>query len=53
MQVIKMSAVTLYKCNLVKIFPHKEEIFYFILYNRALGNAVTSNKIIYKLRSID
>ena len=46
-----MSAVTLYKYKLVKIFPHKEEIFF--LYNRALGNEVNSNKIIYKLRSID
>ena len=48
-----MSTVTLHIGKLAKTFPHDEEILNFILYNRAFGNAVTSNEIIYKLRSID
>ena len=41
-----MSIVTLYKGKLAKAAPHEEEILDFILYDRVLGNAVTSNEII-------
>ena len=43
-----MRTVTLYKGKFAKTVPH-EEILDIILYNRALDNSVTSNKIIYKL----
>ena len=39
-----MSTITLHKCEPEKTVSHEEEILDFILYNRALGNAVTSNK---------
>ena len=48
-----MRTVTLYKGKLAKAVLHEVEIFDFILYNMALGNAVTSNEIIYKLWSKD
>ena len=44
-----MKTFSLHKDELAKTIPHKEEIFDFILYDRDLGNAVTSNEIIYKI----
>ena len=48
-----MSNVTLNKGKLAKTVLHEEEILEFILYNRALDNAVANNEIIYKPWSID
>ena len=48
-----MSTGTLHKGKLAKTFSHEDKILKFILYNRVPGNAVTSNKIIYNLRSIE
>ena len=41
-----MSTVTLHKGKLANTASH-EEMIDFILYNRALGNTVTCNEIIY------
>ena len=43
-----MSTVTFHKDKLAKYVPHEEENIDFIFYNRVIGNAVTSNQIIYK-----
>ena len=39
-----MSNITLRKGKLSKTFSHEEEVLNFILYDRAFGNTVTSNK---------
>ena len=49
----KISTVILHKGKLTKRVPHKEEIFDFILYNRALENTVASNEIIHNIWSFD
>ena len=47
-----MSTTTFHKVKLTKTVSHKEEILEYILYNRVLGNTLTSNEIIYKIWSI-
>ena len=47
-----MSTITFHKVKLAKTVSHGKEILDFILYNRALVNALTSNEIIYKIWSI-
>ena len=39
-----MNTAILYKGKLQKTVSHKEEIFDFILYDRALGNNVTNSE---------
>ena len=39
--------------KLLKLYHYVGEILDFVLYNRALGYAVTSNEVIFKLRSMD
>ena len=48
-----MSTVALHIGRLAKKVSHKENNLDIILYYKALGNAETSNKIIYKLWSIE
>ena len=45
----KLNTITLHHGKLALPIAHKNEILDFVLYNRALGNVVTSNEIIYKL----
>ena len=48
-----MSTVALHIGRLAKKYSYKENNLDFILYYKALGNAETSSKIIYKLWSIE
>ena len=45
--------ITLHQGKSSKTISYESEIFDYVYYNRALGNAVTSNEIIFKLWSID
>ena len=49
----KMSTITLHQRKSSKTISYESKILDYVYYNRALGNAVTSNKIIFKLWSID
>ena len=49
----KLSTITLHQAKVVLTITHENEILDFVLFNRALGNVVTSNQIIYKFWSID
>ena len=49
----KMSTITLHQGKSSKTISYESEILDYVYYNRALGNAVTSNEIIFKLWSID
>ena len=49
----KMSTITLHQGKSSKTISYESEILDYVYYNRALGNAVTSNEIIFKLWSIN
>ena len=49
----KMSTITLHQGKSSKTITYESEILDYVYYNRALGNALTSNGIIFKLWSID
>ena len=49
----KLNIIALHQAKIALTIKHENEIFDFILYNRALGNIVTSSQIIYKLWSIN
>ena len=49
----KLNTITLHKGKLALTFTHESKILDFALYNRAPGNVVTNNEIIYKLWSTD
>ena len=48
----KLDTTTLHQAKIALTITHENGILDFVLYNRALGNGVTSNQIIYKLWSI-
>ena len=48
-----MSTINLHQGKSSKTISYESEILDYVYYNRALGNAVTSNEIIFKLWSID
>ena len=48
----KMSTTTLHQGKSSKTISYENEILDYVYYNKALGNAVTSNEIIFKLWSI-
>ena len=48
-----MSSITLHQGKSSKTISYESEILDYVYYNRALGNAVTSNEIIFKLWSND
>ena len=48
-----MSTIILHQQKFSKTILYESEILDYVYYNRALGNAVTSNEIIFKLWSID
>ena len=48
-----MSTTTLHQGKSSKKISYESEILDYVYYNRALGNAITSNEIIFKLWSID
>ena len=48
-----MSTITLHQGKSSITISFESEILDYAYYNRALGNAVTSNEIIFKLWSID
>ena len=49
----KLNTITLHQAKVALTITHENEILIFVLYNRALGNKVTSNEIKYKLLSIN
>ena len=49
----KLNTITLHQAKVALTITHEHEILDIVLYNRALGNVVASNQIIYKLWSID
>ena len=49
----KLNTITLHQGKVDLTIIYENKILDFVLYNRALGNVVTSNQIIYKLWSID
>ena len=49
----KLNTITFHQGKVALTITHEHEILDFILYNRAPGNVVTSNQIIYKLLSVD
>ena len=49
----KLNTITLHQAKVALTITYENKILDFVLYNRALGNVVSSNQIIYKLWSID
>ena len=49
----KSNTISLYHGKAAKTMPYEIEILDYVLYNRVLGNDVTSNEVIFKLWSID
>ena len=49
----KMSTITLHQGKFSKTISYESEILDYVYYNRAFGNTVTSNEIIFKLWSIN
>ena len=49
----KLNTITLHQVKVTFTTTHQNEILNFLLYNRALGNEITSNEVKYKLLSID
>ena len=49
----KLNTITLHQEKVALTVTVESEILDFVFYNRALGNVVTSNEIIYKLWSIN
>ena len=49
----KINIIALHHAKATKTMPYEGEIFDYVLYNRALWNAVTSNEVIFKLWRID
>ena len=45
----KLNTITLHQAKVALTITHENEILDFLLNNRALGNLVSSNQIIYKL----
>ena len=45
----KLNTITLHQVRVALTITYEHEILDFVLYNRALGNVVSSNQIIYKL----
>ena len=46
----KLNIITLHQGKIVLAITHEHEIVDFVLYNRALGNVVTSNQMIQALK---